>query len=252
MYRRVYLPPPWPALLCWIGARVEEHEFIQIPLEGDRPMKNRHRGQAAIVFLFPLFLSAAEFEVDAIARVLDDRSFEPHRRDTDLDNGRKTGRFWIDGAFDRPLDRPRGTIAAAASDRERGDELPIAAEDRPAKLSDPYRHAVETRIRPKPKLAFCRAEFPYPPAPPLGRSRRSALTIDGFEFQAQRPSLDPRAVGPSRLQTPDDQAQGCRRSVLLPRRPTSPPSAQHPEGQKRGSRRGAGCGAFSRRVARSP
>ena len=72
--------------------------------------------------LFHLFLSATEFDVGTITRVLDDRWFEPHRRDTDLNNGRKTHRFWTDGTFDGPLDRALGAIVARpTSDCEQGD-----------------------------------------------------------------------------------------------------------------------------------
>lgn len=70
---------------------------------------------------FPLFRSVVKFEVDAIARVLDDRWFKPHRRDTDLDNGRKTDRSWTDRAFGGPLDRTLGAVVAAtASGCEQG------------------------------------------------------------------------------------------------------------------------------------
>ena len=86
-----------PAALGRIGARVVEDQFVQVSVEGDRPMEGKEREETAIVF--PFFRSVAKFKVDAMARVLDVQSFEPHRLETDLDRGHKTDRIGTDGAF---------------------------------------------------------------------------------------------------------------------------------------------------------
>jgi hypothetical protein len=79
-------------------------------------MERQEREETAIVF--PFFRSVAKFKIDAMARVLNDRLFELHRLETDLDRGHETDRFGTDGAFGGPLDRALGpvVIAATASD----------------------------------------------------------------------------------------------------------------------------------------
>src|SRR4029077_17772302 len=86
-------------------------QFVQASVEGDRPMEGREREETAIVF--PFFRSVAKLKIDAMARVLDDRPFELHRLETDLDRGRETDRFWTDGAFGGALQCAPGPAVIA-------------------------------------------------------------------------------------------------------------------------------------------
>jgi hypothetical protein len=98
----------WPALLGRVGARIEEDKFVQVSLQVDFLEGNREVEAADALVVFR---SVAEFDVDPIALVLDDRFFEEWQiRAAAFDRGADTNPIRADRSVDSPLDRALGSV----------------------------------------------------------------------------------------------------------------------------------------------